>query len=67
MMNQQTIEVTIGADGSVKVEGFNFHGSACDKALKEVEQAIGGVVSGRKFKPEHFEREVKPVQKVGGR
>jgi hypothetical protein len=39
------IEITIGADGSTKVETKGFSGSTCREASRFVEQAVGQVTA----------------------
>lgn len=52
----KTITVTIGPDGSVKVEGSGFTGAACDKAMAEIERALG-TETKRTKKPEHYQQQ----------
>lgn len=49
----RTIEVTIDPEGIVSVEATGFRGNACEKATKEIEEALG-LQKGRKKKPEYF-------------
>lgn len=65
MSGKSYITVVVAPDGACKVEGHDFHGPDCDKALAEIEAAIGGIAKDRKYKPEHFQRAVRPVQKIG--
>ncbi len=49
----RTIEVTIDPEGIVSVEATGFRGNACEKATKEIEEALG-LQKNRKKKPEYF-------------
>jgi hypothetical protein len=63
---QQTIEVTVDEDGSMKVEASGFTGSACLKATKTLEEAIG-LTSKRTMKSEaHKGITIADKTKVGG-
>lgn len=46
------IEIRVGADGSIEVEGHGFKGVECDKALAAIEEALG-VAEKRTNKPEY--------------
>ena len=46
------IIVTIDNDGNVRMEGAGFKGTACDKAMAEIERAIG-IETHRVNKPEY--------------
>ena len=48
---QQSIVFTI-AHGKVTIEANNFTGPACEAATKAFEQALGGKVTEKTFKPE---------------
>jgi len=48
----RTIEVTIDPAGTVIVEATGFRGNACEKATKEIEEALG-LQKTRKKKPEY--------------
>jgi len=52
MAKQLKIVATIGKDGKVVLEGKNFAGKACDKAMADFEEALGKV-EDRKEKPEY--------------
>lgn len=44
----KTLEVIIGTDGSVTIEGKGFAGPECAKATKELSDALGVVTGERK-------------------
>jgi hypothetical protein len=46
------IEIRVGADGSIEVEGHGFKGIECDKALAAIEAELGTTTS-RVNKPEY--------------
>ena len=48
------IIVTIAPDGSTKVETKGYVGKACQDATRQIEQALGAVVSDTK-KPEFYQ------------
>jgi hypothetical protein len=49
----RTIEVTIDPEGGITIEATGFRGNACEKATKEIEEALG-VKKARKKKPEYL-------------
>ena len=60
-MKQITIE--IGSDGSVKIEGSGFVGKACDKAMAEIERALG-VTKKRTNKGDYYRQETTQCQRT---
>lgn len=46
------ITITIDEDGNCQIEGHGFHGPACDRAIREIEQALGTRTAVR-LKPEY--------------
>ena len=48
------IIVTIAPDGSTTVETSGFKGKSCQDATRQIEQALGAVVSDTK-KPEFYQ------------
>ena len=67
MNRGEKIEIEIAPDGVVQVEGHGFSGPDCGEAMKFVEVALGGTVTGRNHKPEFWRRVRSAVQRVGGR
>ncbi len=64
-MNRPTIEVTIGPDGSVKIDAVGFSGQTCEQATAFLEQALGPV-TGKRRKPEYYRRAVvRKQQRIG--
>lgn len=60
----RTIEVTIDPEGTVILEATGFRGNACEKATKEIEEALG-LQKTRKKKPEyHAINTIPAVQRV---
>jgi hypothetical protein len=51
-MNKGQIIVTIDNDGNVTMEGVGFKGTACDKAMAEIEKSLG-IQTKRVNKPEY--------------
>jgi hypothetical protein len=49
----RTIEITIDAAGIVSIETTGFRGNACEKATKEIEEALG-LQKAKKKKPEYY-------------
>ena len=49
------IKITIGADGSTKVEALGFQGASCEDATRSLEEALGDTTE-KKLKPEHRQR-----------
>ena len=47
MSEIQEIEVEIDADGRVKIEVRGVTGAKCEALTRELEQMLGGVVTGR--------------------
>ncbi len=60
----KTIEVTVGKDGSLKIDAAGFTGAGCEKATAFLEKALGSV-KGRSKKPERW-RKAQSEQRVGG-
>ncbi len=52
-MSAQSIELVIGTDGTVIVEGQHYSGAVCDKELRAIAEALGVVESVSK-KPEYY-------------
>jgi hypothetical protein len=60
------IIVDIDPNGNVTMEGIGFKGTACDKAMAEIEKAVG-IQSKRVNKPEYSAiGSTATFQKVGG-
>ena len=59
----RTIEVTVGTDGSIRIDAVGFTGPDCEKATAFLEKALGTATDRRK-KPEHY-RQVQRQQRVG--
>ncbi len=52
------IEITIGTDGQITIEGQGFVGPDCEMATAFLEQALGRVTE-RKRKPEYRQKVTK--------
>ncbi len=52
------IEITIGTDGQITIEGQGFVGPDCEMATAFLEQALGRITE-RKRKPEYHEKVTK--------
>ena len=57
----KTITVTVSPKGEVEIEGSGFKGQACDKAMAEIEQALG-LTKARKNKGEYYQKDVTRCQ-----
>lgn len=53
----KTITVTVSPKGEVAIEGSGFKGPACDKAMTEIESALG-ITKARKNKGEYYQKDV---------
>jgi hypothetical protein len=63
----KTLIVEIDSDGEVKIDAIGFKGTACEKATKAIEDALG-VPSSRRKKPEYnISGTTAATQKVGGK
>lgn len=57
------IEITITADGSTKIEAFNFHGVGCKDATKQLEMVLAGPGGHTDTKPKpDFYQSITPSQ-----
>lgn len=54
MKNQTSIEVTLGADGTVQVEAVGYKGNSCEKATAFIEAALGLETKSKKFTPDYY-------------
>lgn len=54
MKNQTSIEVTLGADGTVQVEAVGYKGNDCIAATKFIEESLGLETKSKKFKPDYY-------------
>ena len=54
-------------NGEVEIETFGYKGSACAKASKLIEDAVGGKRIGERKKAEYYQTSVANTQKVGGK
>ena len=59
------IVVEINEDGDCSIEGHGFHGPDCDRAIREIEAALGTRTSTR-CKPEYSERQGNRLTQRGG-
>ena len=57
------ITIDFNADGSVTMEGHNFKGVECDKAMKAFEDALG-VTTKRVNKPDYNQRQAQATRQV---
>lgn len=55
-MKIEEIEITIGADGKVRLETSGFSGEACLAETKELEALLGNLITERQTKAEFFDR-----------
>jgi hypothetical protein len=53
MATKGNVEVVIDPKGNVTIKATGFRGPACEKATKEIEEALG-LVTGRKKTPEAY-------------
>jgi len=61
------IVIEINEDGDCSVDAHGFHGPDCDRAIREIEAALGTRTHVR-HKPEYAERQVnRLMQREGGR
>ena len=56
-MAKKRVEITLGSDGSVKVEAMGFTGSSCEEATKFLDELFG-TATEVKHKDEYFQEEV---------
>ncbi len=49
----QQIEMRIKG-GKVKIDAIGFTGTACEAATRVAEQALGGQIVEREYKPEYY-------------
>ncbi len=64
-MNKRSIEVVVNADGSIAIDAVGFKGSACDKATRFLEEALGQI-AGKQRKPSYNERnQARRQQRIG--
>lgn len=54
-MANERIRIVISPEGEVNMEAIGFTGDACEKATRELEEALGQVES-RRHKPEFHQR-----------
>ena len=50
-----TIEVIVSSTGDISINALGFKGADCERATKELEEALG-TVSDRVKKPEYYAR-----------
>lgn len=50
------VEITLGADGSIKTEAFEFTGKSCTEATEFLDKLFGKS-AGREFKDEYYTEE----------
>jgi Protein of unknown function (DUF2997) len=55
-MAEQRIRVVISPEGEVSIEAIGFQGDACEKATRQLEEALG-TVETRRHKPEYHQRQ----------
>jgi len=51
----QSVKVTLGKDGSIKVEAIGFKGGSCEEATAHLDKLFGK--SKRTYKPSYYEQE----------
>lgn len=54
-MDLQEVVITIEKDGQVKLEVKGVKGPSCLDLTKGLEEALGGQIDSRDFKPEFYE------------
>lgn len=68
-MTDESIELTIHADGRVELHVRGVEGPSCTQITEGVERALGGKVIDRDLTPEYYsgrQRNEKKQQKLGG-
>ena len=65
-MNRKQIIVDIDEDGNCSIEGKGFIGPECDKAISEIEKALGDTTRSTK-KPEYRTVSRNRQKQTGGR
>ena len=63
-MAAKQIKIEIDADGNIKAEGIGFIGAECDKAMREIDQALGTRTSTKR-KQEYNTHNTQQVQRNG--
>lgn len=59
------ITILIDEAGNCQIEGHDFHGPACDRVIREIEQALGTRTSVR-YKPEYRQTQTSRQVQQGG-
>lgn len=54
-MDEKKVEITLGKDGSVRVEAFGYKGGSCEEATAFLEKLFGK--SKKKYKPSYYEED----------
>jgi hypothetical protein len=60
-----TVEVTVEATGSIKIDAIGFKGSDCEQATRYLEEALGAIGTKRRKPEYHQRRAVSHQQKLG--
>lgn len=64
-MKIEEIEVTISADGKIRLHTFGFTGDTCLDATKDIEKLLGNQIQQREFTSEVYDQsEHKTSEKV---
>ena len=61
-----TIEVIVSPQGEVKIDAIGYKGTACEKATRFLEEALG-VITNRVKKPEYLVRNTTRTQQQIGK
>jgi hypothetical protein len=62
-MAKQEIEIVIDEDGTIHMEGINFHGKGCVEMLTRIQHQLGKLVSVKK-KAEFYNERITVGQKT---
>jgi hypothetical protein len=53
-MNEKKVEITLGKDGSVRIEAFGFVGGSCEEAVTFLDELLGKPAD-RKYKDSYYQ------------
>ena len=52
-MNEKKVQITLGKDGSVKIEAFGYKGGSCEEATEFLDKLFCD--GKREYKPSYYE------------
>jgi len=55
MEEKRKVKITLGKNGSVRVEAFNFKGGSCEEATAFLDKLFGGNDQQRNYKDSYWE------------